>query len=127
MNDAQLPFYLAYLVGHISPFAAVPSVRTARARAQRSCSEFLYWIKAARLRRAARAGGRGPPPLHVSATAPAAPRHSARNNAETVEGTMKHPDHFEHQDQADEHRTEAASESPRPVGGTGRDVLRQRG
>jgi hypothetical protein len=46
------------------------------------CSEFLYWIKAARLRRSARAGGQGPPPLLVSATAPAAPTRSARSHAE---------------------------------------------
>lgn len=69
--------------------------------AQRSCPEFLYWIKAARLRRSARAGGPWPPPLHVSATAMAAPRRSARNNAKADSQTRKHPDQSEHQDQAD--------------------------
>lgn len=67
------------------------SARPARGPAQRSCSEFLYWIKAARLRRAARAGGQGPPPLHVSATAPAAPTRSARSIAKAYSQTRKQP------------------------------------
>ncbi len=46
-------------------------------------------IKAARLRRAASAGGHGPPPLLVSATAPPAPTRSARNNAEADSWTRK--------------------------------------
>lgn len=50
--------------------------------ALRCCSEFLYWIKAARLRRPARAGGWGPPPLPVSATAAPAPGRSARTTDE---------------------------------------------
>ncbi|CAM5586897.1 hypothetical protein GCM10010345_57770 [Streptomyces canarius] len=76
------------------------TTRPARGPAQRSCSEFLYWIKAARLRRAARAGGPWPPPLPVSATAPAAPRRSARSTAKTVDQARGKPDLPEHQDQA---------------------------
>lgn len=79
------------------------AARPARVPGQRSCPEFLYWIKAARLRRAARAGGHGPPPLHVSATAPAAPTRSARNIAEANSQTRKQLDHSEHQGQADAH------------------------
>lgn len=80
--------------------------------ALRCCSEFLYWIKAARLRRPARAGGLGPPPLHVSATAPAAPAHSARNPTKADNRTRKHPDHSEHQDQADAHQTRTRHNRP---------------
>ncbi|MFI2760196.1 recombinase family protein [Streptomyces echinatus] len=60
--------------------------------------------KAARLRRAARAGGHGPPPLLVSATAPAAPTRSARSNAEADSMSRKQPDQSEHQDQADNYQ-----------------------
>ncbi|ALC28717.1 hypothetical protein ABE83_17695 [Streptomyces sp. CFMR 7] len=80
------------------------ALQPATSPAQRSCSEFLYWIKAARLRRAARAGGQGPPPLLVSATAPAAPTRSARSPAKADDQTRKQPDHSEHQDQADAHQ-----------------------
>lgn len=79
-------------------------VRAAGSQRQRSCPEFLYWIKAARLRRAARAGGHGPPPLHVSATAPAAPTRSSRNIAGADSQTGGQPNHSEHQDQADTHQ-----------------------
>lgn len=75
--------------------------RPATSPGRRSCADFLYWIKAARLRRAARAGGPWPPPLHVSATAPAAPRRSARSIAKADSWTRKQLDHSEHQDQAE--------------------------
>ncbi|GAA0670835.1 hypothetical protein GCM10009601_60600 [Streptomyces thermospinosisporus] len=58
-------------------------------------------VKAAGLRRAARAGGHGPSPLPVSATAPAAPGHSARNTAKTDSQSRKQPDQPEHQDQVE--------------------------
>ncbi|MER5907628.1 hypothetical protein ABT150_47630 [Streptomyces mirabilis] len=54
-------------------------------------------IKAARLGRPARAGGHGPPPLPVSATAPAAPGHSARNTAKADSQSRKQPDQPEYQ------------------------------
>jgi hypothetical protein len=60
---------------------ATPTARATKRLPQQSCSEFLYWIKAARLRRAAGAGGQGPPPLPVFATAHGSPRRSARNTA----------------------------------------------
>ncbi|MDX3628694.1 hypothetical protein, partial [Streptomyces stelliscabiei] len=61
-------------------------------------------IKAARLRRAARAGGHGPPPLHASATAAAAPAHSARNTARVGSQSRKQPDQSERQDQTEARR-----------------------
>lgn len=73
--------------------------------------------KAARLRRPARAGGQGPPPLLVSATAPAAPTRSARSNAEADSQTRKQRDHSEHQGQADTDQVRArhpTSPAPQP-------------
>ncbi|BDD73495.1 hypothetical protein GCM10023177_58310 [Streptomyces violaceoruber] len=55
-------------------------------------------VKAARLRRSARAGGRGPPPLPVSATAAPAPGHSARNTAKAGSQATKQLAQPEHQD-----------------------------
>ncbi|GAA3896685.1 hypothetical protein GCM10023084_56600 [Streptomyces lacrimifluminis] len=80
------------------------------------CSEFLYWIKAARLRRAARAGGHGPPPLPVSATAAAAPGHSARSTAKADSQARKQLAQPEHQDH-DHEQAEPERARPRRPGG----------
>lgn len=97
--------------------AAERFAEAAKEERQPSCSKFLYWIKAARLRRAARAGGQGPPPLLVSATAAPAPTRSARSNAEADSRTRKQRDHSEHQGQADtgqERRRRPTSHAPQP-------------
>ncbi|MEU1577533.1 hypothetical protein ABZ519_41625, partial [Streptomyces collinus] len=81
------------------------STGTGHAPRHRLSYNFLYWFKAARLRRAARAGGHGPPPLPVSATAAPAPGHSARSTAKADSQARKQLDQPEHkvhdQDQAE--------------------------
>ena len=95
--------------------------------AQRSCSEFLYWIKAARLRRSARwrPGAAAAPCLRHRSGGPhplsAQPRRGGQPDRRAT-------DHSEHQGQADTHQARPRrptahrsvpygpqSRSPRPV------------
>ena len=73
-------------------------------------------FKAARLRRPARAGGHGPPPLPVSATTAPAPGHSARSTAKPDSQAREQPAQPEHQDHDQVQAEPEQARSRRPHG-----------